>query len=592
MLRFFRSRLNFKIFASFVLIISVSTGGSLLIGYLTTRATLDSETRTRLADSMSAFSRELGFVEERCLKIARELTAKGELASLLTAGRLGELETLLVHYHRLGVFDIIEIEDTGGRVVVRGHRPELVGDLKIDQAIVQEGLSGRDGVSYEQGRSGVAVRAVAPLRGQTGIVGVLMVGSLFSASFVEHIRLLTGLDNGIYRGGEKVIATYAGQQQLTASVLQRLGGGESVYLRAVALEGRPSALLLQPLYQKGGGYWGALALGLAQQEERRYLRYSQTVLLLMVGIGAAVSLAIYLALARYIDASMTRILSGMDGFSLDRFDTRIPVAGRDEFGRIAESFNRLAQKLQVYNRRIRRLQEDMIRSAKLATAGQIAAGMAHEIRNPLSSIRMMAQMLRSRHLQEGHGRTEINTILSETERLNDVTRDLLEFARPTPMRFGRHDPNRIVEEVLGLLRHNTEHQGIAVVRELDSSLGSLYADGEKLRLAVLNLVLNAIQAMPQGGSLEVHTGRRVDGQVLLRVCNSGPGIPPEHIASVFEPFFTTKKEGTGLGLALVRTVAERHFGSVRVRSREGRTCFTVLIPADIEEKERLLQEGG
>jgi len=86
----------------------------------------------------------------------------------------------------------------------------------------------------------------------------------------------------------------------------------------------------------------------------------------------------------------------------------------------------------------------------------------------------------------------------------------------------------------------------------------------------------------------VHTGRRVDGKVFLRVCNNGPAIAPEHLAAVFEPFFTTKREGTGLGLALVRMVVERHFGTVRVRSREGRTCFTVHIPEDIEERERLL----
>jgi signal transduction histidine kinase len=588
MIRFFRSRLNFKIFSSFMLIIFVSTVGSLVIAYLTIRATLDREIHTRLADSMSAFSRELGFVEERCLRIARELAAEPDLAFLLASGRLEALKTRLVHYYRLGVFDIIEIEDRRGRVAVRGHHPELLGDLKIDQAIVQEGLSGRSGVSFEQGRSGVAVRAVAPLESGGEVIGVLMVGSLFSEQFVEHIKLLTGLENGIYRGGQKVIATYGGADTLAAEVLEALRSAQTVYIRRTTLSERASSLLLQPLRQKNGSYWGALALGLAQGEEHRYLRYSQTLLLLMIGIGVLLAFAIYLTLARNIDSSLTRILAGMDGFSLDRFDTRIEVASRDEFGLIAEAFNRLAHKLQLYYRRIRRLQEDMIRSAKLATAGQIAAGMAHEIRNPLSSIRMMAQMLRSRHLEAGRGRTEINTILSETDRLNDLTRDLLEFARPSPMRFARHDPNRIIEGVLGLVRYNTEHQGIEVVADLDRSLPTLYADGEKLRLVILNLVLNAIQAMPEGGTLEVHTGRRVDGRVLMRVCNNGPAIPQEHLSTIFEPFFTTKKEGTGLGLALVRMVIERHFGTVQVRSREGRTCFTVLIPEDIEEKERVL----
>jgi two-component system sensor histidine kinase HydH len=293
---------------------------------------------------------------------------------------------------------------------------------------------------------------------------------------------------------------------------------------------------------------------------------------------------IYVFLARNINTSLVKILAGMDGLNIDRFDTRIELASKDEFGLISESFNRLVRKLNLYNQRILKLQDDMIKSAKLATAGQMAAGLAHEIRNPLSSIKMMAQILRERYLKGEEGQSEIHTILAESERLNDLIKDMLEFARPSPMLFGRYNSGEIVGEILSLFRYNTEHQNIKVIARLDASIPPLFLDREKFRLMVMNLVLNAIQAMPQGGTLEVTAEHHQDDGVVFSFCDDGQEIAPENLAMIFEPFFTTKKEGTGLGLAIVKLIVERHFGKVEVRSNKARTCFMITIPEDLEQR--------
>jgi len=584
MLRFFRFRLNFKIFFSFMLIIFITTISGLLIGYLIIRNTIDREIQIRLADSITAYFQEVQFIEKECLKIARELSTDGELVALLAQDEFEVLESKLVHYHRLGIFDIIEIEDPEGKVILRGHQPAVTGDVKIDQTIVKEGLAGRSAVSYEKGQSGMAIRAVSPIENGGKIIGVLMIGSLFSSDFAEHIKLLTGMENGIYRENGKVMSTYRGYDYLPEEVLSQLRANETVFIRNAQLNEESSYFMLKPLFLKKNSYWGALSLGVSQREEKRYLRYSENLLYLMIGIGVLLAFVIYVFLARNINTSLVKILAGMDGLNIDRFDTRIELASKDEFGLIAESFNRLVRKLSLYSQRIQKLQDDMIKSAKLATAGQMAAGLAHEIRNPLSSIKMMAQILRERYLKGSDGRNEILTILEESERLNDLIKDMLEFARPSPMRFSHHDANDIVESILNLFRYNTEHQNIKVITRLDRSIPPLFLDREKFRLAVMNLVINAIQAMPRGGILEVVTERRRNGRVLFRFCNDGQEISAKNLNVIFEPFFTTKKEGTGLGLAIVKMIVERHFAAIEVRSGKKQTCFSILVPDNLEQR--------
>jgi methyl-accepting chemotaxis protein len=158
-----------------MLIIFITTFSAILIGYLTIRSAIDREIRIRLANSITAYFQEVQFTEEQCLQIAQELSSDGELVALLLNSEFDALESKLVHYHQLGIFDIIEIEDVEGKVILRGHQPSVLGDVKINQTIIKEGLAGKNAVSYEQGQSGVAIRAVSPIETGNSIVGVLMI---------------------------------------------------------------------------------------------------------------------------------------------------------------------------------------------------------------------------------------------------------------------------------------------------------------------------------------------------------------------------------------------------------------------------------
>lgn len=241
------------------------------------------------------------------------------------------------------------------------------------------------------------------------------------------MKFLTGMENGIYKGKLKIISTYNGYEKLDDDIYERLHKPGMIFLRNTRLNNEAYYMVLKPLFLKDGSYWGSIALAISKSQARRYLTYSRNVLIYMVLIGVAVAFLIYFFLAKNINRFLRIIINGIKGINLNDFSGRIGLEGRDEFALIATNINNLVRKLRLYNERIKKLQEDMVKSAKLTTAGQISAGIAHEIRNPLSSIKMMVQIIKNKYVR-GRENKEIRIILNEIDRINKLVKDLLEFS--------------------------------------------------------------------------------------------------------------------------------------------------------------------
>src|SRR5574341_1129285 len=242
------------------------------------------------------------------------------------------------------------------------------------------------------------------------------------------------------------------------------------------------------------------------------------------------------------------------------------------------------------------LMDRMRRSDRLAAIGMIAAGIAHEIKNPLVGVRGAAQLLKSElrpGAKPGDSRSMVeylDVILKEADRLNGVLEGILDFTRVKPREMRGHNIHSILDRVLLLNEESARQNGIVLLRLYDPSLPEVIGDADQLIQVLLNIIRNAIEVMPKGGKLTVvtrmsdqFTSVQADGKkhrlMVVKVGDTGPGIKPEHLQDIFAPFFTTKDKGVGLGLALSYQIVQEHLGTIRVESQEGEgTTFSVYLP--------------
>ena len=235
-------------------------------------------------------------------------------------------------------------------------------------------------------------------------------------------------------------------------------------------------------------------------------------------------------------------------------------------------------------------EEQLIQAEKLTSLGQLAASIAHEVNNPLSGVLVYTQLLTKKITADEFSKevalNQLSKMESELTRSTKLIHNLLDFARQSPPAFKEVDINNVVNRAHDLAAHSAELQNIQVIKELDPSLPKLMVDFSQLQQVCTNLILNAIQAMPEGGRLTLRTSTGSDNQLKIEIQDTGCGISQENMRKLFTPFFTTKakEKGVGLGLAVVYGIVKHHRGRIEVQSKEGEgTTFTIHLPLYYEE---------
>ncbi len=237
-------------------------------------------------------------------------------------------------------------------------------------------------------------------------------------------------------------------------------------------------------------------------------------------------------------------------------------------------------------REIEALKEEVERERHLAALGRLAAGVAHEVRNPLSSLKGFAQFLRSKFNPGSKEERYSDIMIEEVERLDRVVQELLDFAKPVTAERNANDVNSIVDDALSLVAEDAAFRDVEVISDLAKGLPDVMVDARQLRQVLLNVLLNGIEAMRDGGRLTVRTRLRADENpsVAIEVSDAGVGMSEDEVDKLFEPFYTTKPEGTGLGLTIVSRLVEQNRGRLGVQSARGEgTTFTISFPANAED---------
>jgi len=333
----------------------------------------------------------------------------------------------------------------------------------------------------------------------------------------------------------------------------------------------------------------------AQAQERETRTMLAALALLVLGVGVLITWLSQRALSPI--AALTEAAQALGRGAPDAVAHHVPDSGGDELAVLAREFNAMAQRLSAREQQLRAQSEALVRSERLAAIGRIAAQITHEIRNPLSAIGLNAEELGERLSAQGAGETHeppaseaereearraaitlCAAIAREVDRLASITEEYLRYARlPRPQPLSA-DLNESVRELLAFVGPELTAAGVSLHSSLAPDLPALPFDPGQIRQLLLNLIRNAREAMPGGGTLSVST-RRAAGSLFVEIRDTGPGIPPERLQRIFDPFFTTKERGTGLGLALSQEIAQEHGGELTCASTLGQgTAFTLRLP--------------
>ncbi|HEV2395369.1 MAG TPA: ATP-binding protein [Candidatus Sulfotelmatobacter sp.] len=324
-----------------------------------------------------------------------------------------------------------------------------------------------------------------------------------------------------------------------------------------------------------GGMLLFLLATLSWRDPERHL------VLLVAGAGAvAICGALLVVLTYTVQRPMVELQQKIAELGGGNLNVSVSFANRnDEIGDLGRNFNQMVGQLRESREEIERLHRtQMSRAEHLATLGEMATGLAHEIRNPLAGIAGVIEIIGRDLPTSSPARAVVKDVRQEIARINHIVTDLLQTARPHPPKVRKSDLNVTIEHAVMLGRQQALARGVEISLHKDSSLPEVEHDSDQIHQVLLNLLLNALQAIDRQGEVEVKLAQR-GANAVVEVADTGRGISPENLPNIFRPFYTTKGDGTGLGLSLARRIVEDHQGRIDVRSTLGKgTTFTVVLP--------------
>lgn len=343
-----------------------------------------------------------------------------------------------------------------------------------------------------------------------------------------------------------------------------------------------------PIFTKGSPKnWGSIKIGLSLANMHREVQRTRFVLILIGFVGLLIGIFGATFLARRITGPLKKLVGGTVKISKGDFAHTIDIPSQDEIGDLAKSFNKMSRELLQTREGMEEANRKLIQAEKLASIGRISATIAHEIRNPLTSVKLNIQKV-SQSTQLDEVEEEHLKISQEgIGQIEKFIKEFLDFTRMSELNLAQFPVGQILEESIKMMSDFLAQKKVILEKKFGKKEPLALVDGDKLRQVFLNILRNAYEAVDEGGKISVSLSLKREEEsrkIRVVISDNGRGIPIGDWENIFEPFYTTKSSGTGLGLAIARKIIEQHRGLIRVIKREGRgTSFEVLIPCGGEK---------
>lgn len=637
--------LRAKLIGSFVMVTCITGFVATAIGVRQIGRVMAEEVQTKVRNDLNTarelYNEKAGRIKDFVQYAAQRPQVRKGLLQGDRAALSAELQQLRQAKQTL---DVLTLTDADGVVVVRECNPDNSGDDQSDDELVIQALTRREVVvgtqivpreellkessalarrahiqfretprarprAETEETSGMMIKAAAPVVDDGGrLLGVLYGGTLLNQDFELVDKIKATVYQAVkYKGKDIGTATIFQDDLRISTNVQREDGSRAVGTRiseevydAVVREGQSwfaRAFVVNAWYRTAyepirdiqGKIIGILYVGILEEP---YIDLQRNMLWAFLGVtfaGMACAVGISYFLADGIVRPVRHLVAASKRLAEGDLGSRVEVSSADEMGELGRTFNRMAASLHERDIEVKQLaQEKIMESSRLATLGQLAAGVAHELNNPLGSILIYSTLLLEEPPAGGPARENLEKIVREATRCKGIVRGLLDFARESEPKKAPNDLNELIERTLALIENQAAFQNIQVVKKFSEGLPKVMADGGQLQQVFMNILLNAAEAMGEGGKLTVSTWVLGDGdRVEARFEDTGHGIAPEHMPRLFDPFFTTKEvgKGTGLGLSISYGIVEAHGGRIHVESEPGRgSVFCVLLPTQEEAR--------
>jgi len=630
--------LRTKLILNFIIVIAISGlistwVGIRFIGNGVIRQAQD-KVRTDLNTAREIYRENLDDIRD----VIRLTAVRFFLKDGVSGPNMAALKSELNRIYRRESLDILAVTDERGIVLYRAQNPGVFGDSRMDNAVIRQALTEKQVASgteimpenqlqeeshslalrarieliqtpmarpgnTAQVTSGMVMLAAAPVFDSRGrLSGTLYGGILLNSNYriVDKIKE-TVYQKEIYKGRDIGTATiFLKDIRISTNVLKKDGtramgtrvseavyhdvlvNGRSWIQRAFVVD-RWYITAYEPIRSITGQIVGMLYVGML--EDRFTDMRKETVLIFLSIAAGSILIALFVSwfLAGSIIKPVNDLVLASEKMAGGDLDHRLVPASDDEIGELARTFNRMAASLKERDERIKQFaHQKIMESERLATIGQLAAGVAHELNNPLGGILLYSHLLLENLPGNDPEKANLEKIVIQAGRCKKIVKGLLDFSRQTESEITPCNINDIVLTALSLVENQADFHNINISKELCGTLPAIAADTGQMQQVFINIILNAAEAMRGKGTLMIQSVLSGDGNhVEVRISDTGCGIDKNDIERLFEPFFTTKEsgQGTGLGLAVSFGIIQKHHGTIEVQSQKNiGTTFTVRLP--------------
>jgi two-component system NtrC family sensor kinase len=641
-----KASLKTKLVTSFLAVILICGLVATVVGIRFIGTGIIRQAQDKVRNDLNS-AREIYRHESEDLKDKVRLTAlRFFIKDALLKNDVKTLTEELENIRKAESFDILTLTDNKGRVLVRSRNPLVFGDsqaaddlvsriLSTGQAIAateivpaeelrKEGadLAGQACIEFiptpkakptleTQQTSGMMMKAGAPIQGYDGdLLGVLYAGKLINRNYNIVDKVKNTVYQAVkYKGKDIGTATiFQGDLRISTNVMRQDGTraigtrvSEQVYdqvlVRGLPWIGRAFVVnnwyisAYEPIRDIKNKIIGILYVGILEEKFTDMRNETIAIFLGIAFAGMVGALFVSSFLAKGVLRPIRKLIFASHQWADGKLDYRVETTQKDEIAELTKTFNMMASSLRERDEKLKEYTaQQIMKSERLATLGQLAAGVAHEINNPLGAILMYSHLSLEEMEAEDPRRKNLEKVTAEATRCKNIVRGLLDFARQSEPNVVEADANEIMRRTLSLLQNQAQFQNITITTTLCGSLPKAMMDSGQIQQVFTNIILNAAEAINGQGEINIVTRTVEDGRFIEIECtDTGCGIPQENIEKIFDPFFTTKEVGcgTGLGLAVSYGIISRHRGTIEVKSSPGKgTTFIVRLPLKAEPVSR------